>query len=474
MSLELTEGLEVADRFTLLRSIGEGGMGTVWAADDKESGEAVALKFIKGASTSKSMRRRFLREARAAGAIDHEAIVQVQEILELDDGAPVLVMELLEGESLAARLERDKTIGLEELASIMQPVVSAVGTAHALGIVHRDLKPENIFLAKGDEGAADVRVLDFGIAKLTAIEGVAAQSASLTGTGTLVGTPYYMAPEQVFGEKDLDHRVDVWALGLILYECLAGVLPTEADNVGQVFKIVLTRGIPPLEEAKPEIPQEVADLVNRMVSRRRDERPRDLREVQRVLERYSDAAPASFGAAVAPPEEEPPSSDVIVPIDEAAIDPLGATTPAITARAAPTAPASSRTKLLGIVAVLVVAAAAVWTVSQGDSDGTIAPETGAGAGGASAVVATATAAAEVGGGDTRPAASTAETPEPPSSALAAAPPDEPAPKPTTRVATRPVAKSQPPPKPAATVEPQPTAAPEPTASQPKGPRIQQW
>jgi len=447
-------------------------MGMVWAADETETGRQVALKFIKGASTSVAMRRRFLREARAASAIDHEAIVKVTEILELEDGAPVLVMQLLEGESLAQRLDRDETILLEELAAIMQPVVSAVGTAHALGIIHRDLKPENIFLANDDDGELAVKVLDFGIAKLTAVEGTAAQSTSLTGTGSLLGTPYYMAPEQVFGEKDIDHRVDVWALGLILYECLAGVLPTEADNVGQVLKIVLTRGIPPLEEANPNIPQDITDLVNRMLSRRRDERPKDLREVHRALKRHTDAATTSFGAPIEP-AEEPASADAILALDDTAIDPLGATAPATSARPQLAAP-TGRNKMLALGAGAIAAAAGIWWVTQDGAGAASVSETGAGGDAATLVADDAPDPSAEGGAQPQPTASVVEGA--PSSTV---PTSEPSPGATSRVPSpprQPATAPKPRPKPTAAAAPEPPTSAEPvsTASQPAGPKIQAW
>ncbi len=153
---------------------------------------------------------------------------------------PVMVMPLLEGETLAARLEREGPLTLTETLRHLLPVVAAVACAHRAGVVHRDLKPENIFLAD-EHGGVSVKVLDFGIARL-ALEG-ADDGSIATGTGTLLGTPAYMAPEQGLGEGDLDQRVDVWALGVIFYECLSGLRPIEGDNVGQVIRNVLTQGI---------------------------------------------------------------------------------------------------------------------------------------------------------------------------------------------------------------------------------------
>jgi len=179
-------------------------------------------------------------------------------------------------------------------------VISAVGTAHELGIVHRDLKPANIFLAERLEADPDVRVLDFGVAKFTAQSGDAAESAHLTRTGEVLGTPYYMPPEQVFGEHDVDHRVDIWAVGVILYECLAGRRPFEGSNAGQILKAIMMGKLTPLDEAEPRVPDAVAKLVGRMLTIERGERPKDLREVMEILKPFSDVHVQSFGTARIP------------------------------------------------------------------------------------------------------------------------------------------------------------------------------
>ncbi len=260
LGVDLATGTVIAGRFRLERRLGEGGMGVVWEAVHTVTRKPVALKFLK--RTGHEDRRavgRFLREARAACAVRHPNVVEVHDVLDLPDGLPVMVMELLTGETLAQRIARERVLPLPELARIMGHVCSAVGCAHALGIVHRDLKPENIFLAAS---GSDVRVLDFGIAKLTATEGDAAHTGATTGTGAILGTPYYMAPEQLFGEKDVDHRADIWALGIIFYEALSGVRPTLGANMGQIYKIVMTDAIVPLRERAPDLPAAILDLVD--------------------------------------------------------------------------------------------------------------------------------------------------------------------------------------------------------------------
>jgi len=266
-------------------------MGVVWAAHRLDTLEPVAIKLISE-TEDPAAPRRLLREARAAAAVRHPNVVAVREILA--GATPAIVMDLLRGSTLTAKLAGGERLSLGETASLLLPVVSAVGTAHTLGIIHRDLKPENIFIVDGFERESTVKVLDFGIAKLTALDGDAARTAGLTTTAVL-GTPAYMAPEQAFGERDVDQRADVWSLGMILYQCLTGVLLTDGDNVGQVLKNVLARRFPPIGELVPALADDVANLVDRMLSRDRAWRPRDLREVFTVLRSHTDVPAPAFG-----------------------------------------------------------------------------------------------------------------------------------------------------------------------------------
>ena len=267
-------------------------MGAVWAATHTVTNKTVALKILLGREDP-SLRARLIREARAVCAIRHPNVVQVHDVLELDDGAPALVMDLLVGESLRARLDRAGRLGHEDLARITLDVLAALEEAHARGIVHRDLKPDNIFLA--EDG---VKVLDFGIAKVTTLGENDAEAAALTRTDAMLGTPYYMAPEQVFGEKDIDPRADLWAMGVLMYECLAGVRPTEANNLGQIFKIITLGPIPPLAERAPLVPAAYASLVAWCMQRAREARPANARALREALERVR-ASGTMDGAEVA-------------------------------------------------------------------------------------------------------------------------------------------------------------------------------
>jgi eukaryotic-like serine/threonine-protein kinase len=273
-------------RYRLCRPLGEGGMGWVWEAVHVFTNKRFALKFLK--RSNEDDRKRFEREVRAAAAIQHPNVIEVHDFIALPDGTLVMVMDLLEGETLGAVIKRVRRIELPELAAIMLPVVSALEATHAVGIVHRDLKPDNIFLARA-KGEVVVKVLDFGTAKLMASEGLAAQSTALTSTGAIVGTPYYMSPEQVLSEKDVDARADIWSLGILVYECLSGVRPTEADTLGRVLKRIIVADFEPIEKHCPELPGEVAALVTRMLAADREQRPSSVAEIRAVLE--SRAAP---------------------------------------------------------------------------------------------------------------------------------------------------------------------------------------
>ncbi len=305
MSAERSEGAILAGRFRLDRRLGEGGMGVVWAAMNTTTRRRVAIKLLKEDRTSDpNVRRRFLREGRAASAVQHPNVVEILDVLELDDGTPAMVMELLEGESLGQRLRRVRKLPLAEVAAVLVPAIAAVGTAHAHGIVHRDLKPDNIFLSRGHEDAVVVKVLDFGIAKMTVDGDHSATEGGLTGTGAMLGTPYYMAPEQLFTDETIDYRCDIWALGIILYECLSGVRPTRGENFADIVKVIATRSLVPLDTVARDLPPEIVDFVMRMLSFEKDQRPQSLREVRDVLKHYTDVMASTFGDPVLAPVKQ--------------------------------------------------------------------------------------------------------------------------------------------------------------------------
>jgi serine/threonine-protein kinase len=296
MSDELGAGTVVRD-YRIDAVLGQGGMGTVYRATHLPSGTVVALKLMRRDATENPTHvRRFRREAKACSVIRHPNIVSIVELFE-HDGLPAIAQEYVEGSTLAQLLERRGALPLAELAPLMLQVTSAVGTAHAFGIVHRDLKPENVLLRPVAAGL-DVRVLDFGIAKLTASDGPAAESMALTRQGALLGTPFYMSPEQAFGMPGIDQRADVWSLGIMIYQCLSGVLPTFGRSFGQVFRHVVSTPFVRLAELCPTLPAELSALVMRMLARSPDERPWDLREVHTLLGRHAGATAPHLEPAV--------------------------------------------------------------------------------------------------------------------------------------------------------------------------------
>jgi serine/threonine protein kinase len=265
-------------------------MGEVWDAAHLLTGRPVALKLLHPSLNARpNMRKRLLREARAATAFAHPNVIEVFDVFELADGTPVIVMELLRGQTLRERLDRDRMADVEEACGVMVQVVSAVGTGHAHGVIHRDIKPENVMLC----ASGVVKVMDFGVAKL--VHADPRDGTSATAVGAAVGTIGYMAPEQACGEEDIDHRADIWSVGAVLYEAIAGRRPVPGSTLGQIIAYQLTDRPAPLCDRAPEIPRELGALVDRMLEREPRARPADLREVHLEMARHTQVVAPSFG-----------------------------------------------------------------------------------------------------------------------------------------------------------------------------------
>jgi serine/threonine-protein kinase len=286
----LPAGKIIAGRFRIDRLIGRGGMGEVYAAKNVGTGRDVALKMIRGAADAEQ-KRRFLREAKAATAIDHPSVIEVLDVFQDDEGTPVMVMELLRGETLASLRKRRGALPLHEVASLLLPVASALRAAHRKGIVHRDMKPDNVFLCETSTGAVVPKVLDFGIAKVRDPASISSETqGGSTSTGSILGTPHYMAFEQAMSEKDIDHRADIWAVGVIVFEALTGRRPLEFENLGQMYTAFLQGEVPKIRAVVPDLPQDVADIVDRCLEKHRESRLDDLGPLIDVLGRYVDSA----------------------------------------------------------------------------------------------------------------------------------------------------------------------------------------
>jgi serine/threonine-protein kinase len=254
----------VGGRYELEALIGRGGIGEVWRARHVALKTNVALKFLQMASAQKeSAKRRFLTEAQITAQLKTPNAVQVFDFGFTEEEQPYIVMELLEGETLGHRLERVKRMSLPETVRLLGQAARALHRAHALGIVHRDFKPDNIVIYEDDEGREQVKVLDFGVAKLVgaleedgdAGEGEGPTSVkSFTRTGTVLGTPLYMAPEQVRSAADVDLKADIWAFGVVAYECLTGRPPFTGTSVAELFENIRLAAHPSAHFLVPEVP----------------------------------------------------------------------------------------------------------------------------------------------------------------------------------------------------------------------------
>ena len=261
----IKEGEVLADKYRVDGVLGIGGMGVVVAATHLALGHKVAIKFLlPGAVQTPATLERFAREARAAARLRSDHAARVLDVGTLANGSPYMVMEYLEGSDLGAVVQERGALRIEDANEFVLQACDAVAEAHALGIVHRDLKPRNLFLTRKTSGAPYVKVLDFGISKLTTITG---QDHSLTKTSDVMGSPNYMAPEQIRSSRDVDERTDVWALGVILYELITGRVPFLADTVPQLCALVLEMQPTPLEELRPETPPELRHVIARCLQK---------------------------------------------------------------------------------------------------------------------------------------------------------------------------------------------------------------
>ncbi|HEX3345751.1 MAG TPA: serine/threonine-protein kinase, partial [Polyangiaceae bacterium] len=245
----------IAGKYEVLRLIGRGGMGSVWEGRHVTLGTRVAIKFIdQEYAESKEACARFVTEARAAATIQSKHAIQIFDHGVTDEGRPYMVMELLTGEPLDERIDRLIRLSLPETARILGQVCRALQRAHEAGIIHRDLKPENIFLVRSPDDDDEIaKVLDFGIAKIKQLPGEQGLTSS-TKTGAVLGTPYYMAPEQARGLRSIDYRADLWSLGVIAYKCVTGVLPFEGESVGDLLVKICTAPAPIPSLTVPGLP----------------------------------------------------------------------------------------------------------------------------------------------------------------------------------------------------------------------------
>src|SRR5262245_3484745 len=261
----------IAGKYRVERIIGRGGMGIVVAAWHLELDQRVALKFLMPELVERGeSAERFRREARAAARIKSEHVVRVLDVGNWDGNAPYMVMEFLDGRDLSAELRERGRLTARECVDYLLQAIEAVAGAHALGIVHRDLKPENLFLSRRADGSRSVKVLDFGISK-TIVLG-SSDEQSLTRTSNIMGSPFYMSPEQMRTPRNVDARSDIWALGAILYDLLAGRPPYVAETIPQLCTMLLETDPVSLRELRPDVSEELDRVVMRCLAKKTDER----------------------------------------------------------------------------------------------------------------------------------------------------------------------------------------------------------
>lgn len=288
-------GRVIGDKYGVTGLIGEGGMGAVFEAEHLAIGRLVAVKVLHPKhAQNRDAATRLHHEARVVGTIGHPNICEVYDLGRLDDGSPYLVMERLHGETLAQRIVRVGRMIPADVIDVAVQILSALIVAHDKGIVHRDLKPENIFLSERPGMPPLAKILDFGISKAADLDDAA---LDLTRTGMVMGTPYYMAPEQARGDRNLDGRVDLWALGVILYEGLTGRRPFVARNYNALLMQILTSKHRPLPEITPSVPLALSDAVDRALSKMREDRFQSARELQQALLAVRRALPSLTGLA---------------------------------------------------------------------------------------------------------------------------------------------------------------------------------
>jgi serine/threonine protein kinase len=276
----------VGGKYRIVRFLASGGMGSVYEAQQIIVRRRFAVKFLHPElALRRELLTRFQREAEAAGALESENVAAALDFGIAADGAPYIVLEYLVGESLEQLREREERLPALRAVNLVQQACRGVQAAHAAGIVHRDLKPHNLFVCRRGDGTDLVKVLDFGVAKLEVVE----RGGAETRTGTVLGTPSYMSPEQARGEKKVDHLSDVYALGAVLYELLSGKKPHPGDSHNAILHHIATQPAIPLTQALPDLPAELAAVVERTLRDDVRERPASAGELAEALAPWSRA-----------------------------------------------------------------------------------------------------------------------------------------------------------------------------------------
>ncbi|HEX8789712.1 MAG TPA: protein kinase [Polyangiaceae bacterium] len=291
----LATGEVIAGKYRIERVIGRGGMAEVYAAHHEILQQTVALKvLLPSIAESKEASARFLNEARSAARIRGEHVATVMDVGTLPSGAAYMVLEYLEGDDLEAYADKHAPLPPSEAVDYVLDALQAIAQAHALGIIHRDLKPSNLFLARRPDGSTVVKVLDFGISKGARSPG-ASIDAHATASQVILGSPYYMAPEQARSAKSVDPRADIWAVGVILHRLLTGALPLVGETLTELLLAIVTDEPPPIRQLRPDLPEELEAIVLRCLRKNPAERFANVAELASALKPF---ASKEAGAAI--------------------------------------------------------------------------------------------------------------------------------------------------------------------------------
>ncbi len=283
--MSLTPGDLLQDKYRIIRLLGQGGMGAVYEGENVVIARRVAIKVLHGAlAGDEAVIERFEREAQAAGRIGNEHILEVLDMGRLPNNDRFMVMEYLDGETLDARCERLGRLSEDEVYPLARQLLTGLAAAHAAGIVHRDLKPDNVFIVEQKLGHKDfVKIIDFGISKF--MPGSA--NFTMTMTGAIMGTPYYMSPEQAKGSKNADARSDLYAVGVVLFRALSGQVPFHGDTFNElIFKVALSE-TPRVSQLVPHINAGIDDIVYRAMARSADDRFQTAAQFRDALDEWA-------------------------------------------------------------------------------------------------------------------------------------------------------------------------------------------
>jgi len=288
----------IGGKYRIVRMIGDGGMGTVYEAHHELLDTQVALKFLHAELAKRpGLGSRFLQEARVSARIHSVHVTHVTDVDQAADGSPYLVMELLHGESLQAALDRRGKLPVEQAIDFALQILSGLESAHHIGVVHRDLKPDNVFIVPATGGPL-LKLIDFGIAKLRAATEF---QKGLTRAGVVMGTPEYMAPEQLFAANDVDHRADLYSLGVILFEMLSGRRPADGDDVEAIIAQVVSGNVKRLRDLEPSLPPGLIAVVDRALMPDREQRFATALDMRLALAPFAGAL-SQAGRVAATPE----------------------------------------------------------------------------------------------------------------------------------------------------------------------------